>query len=47
MDVRELVRRCAKEVLRTLPLREGFDAYEKMRVYGNTLIECFELSFGW
>jgi len=40
MDVRELVRRCAQEVLRTLSLGEGFDALDKQRAYGNALIEC-------
>jgi len=43
MDVRELVKRFAQEVLK-LSLEEG-DAYEKMRIYGNALIECVRRHF--
>jgi hypothetical protein len=45
MDVRELVRRCAQEVLRTLSLGEGLDARDKERAYGNALIECVRKHF--
>jgi len=43
MDVRELVKGCAQEVLK-LSLEED-DAYEKMRIYGNALIECVRRHF--
>jgi predicted RNA-binding protein YlqC (UPF0109 family) len=45
MDVKELVRRCAQEVLRTLSLEEGLDAFDKERAYGNALIECIRKHF--
>ncbi len=44
MDVKDFVRRCAKEVLRTLSL-EGLDALDKQRAYGNALIECVRRHF--
>jgi hypothetical protein len=44
MDVRELVRSCAQEVL-NLSLGEHLDAYGKMRAYGNALIECVRKHF--
>ncbi len=45
MDVKELVKKCAKEVLRTLSFGEGFDAFDKQRAYGNALIECVRKHF--
>jgi hypothetical protein len=45
MDVKDLVRRCAQEVLKSISLGEGLDAYEKMRAYGNALIECVRRHF--
>jgi predicted RNA-binding protein YlqC (UPF0109 family) len=43
MDVRELVKQCAEEVLKLLG--EDLDAYGRMRVYGNALIECVRRHF--
>jgi len=45
MDVKELVRSCAQEVLRTLSFEEGLDALDKQRAYGNALIECVRRHF--
>ncbi len=44
MDVKDLVRRCAQEVLMALSL-EGLDALDKQRAYGNALIECVRRHF--
>ena len=44
MNVKELVGRCAQEVLK-LSLDEGLDALDKQRVYGNALIECVRRHF--
>jgi hypothetical protein len=44
MDVKELVKKCAQEVL-TLSLGEGLDALDKQRAYGNALIECVRRHF--
>ncbi len=44
IDVRELVRRCAQEVLKLS--FEGLDALDKQRAYGNALIECVRRHFG-
>ena len=45
MVVKELVRRCAQEVLSSLSLGEGLDALDKSRAYGNALIECVRRHF--
>jgi len=45
MDVKELVKRCAQEVLKSLSLGEGLDALDKQRAYGNALIECVRRHF--
>jgi hypothetical protein len=45
MDVKELVKSCAKEVLKSLSLGEGLDALDKQRVYGNALVECVRKHF--
>jgi hypothetical protein len=44
VDVKELVRKCAEEVL-NLSLGEDLDAYDKMRAYGNALIKCVRKHF--
>ncbi len=44
MDIKDLVRSCAQEILRTLSL-EGLDALDKQRAYGNALIECVRRHF--
>jgi hypothetical protein len=45
MDVEEIVKRCAQEVLRNLSLGEGLDALDKQRAYGNALIKCVRRHF--
>ena len=44
MDIKELVKKCAQEVL-SLSLGEGLDALDKQRAYGNALIECVRRHF--
>jgi len=44
MNVKELVKKCAQEVL-ALSLGEGLDALDKQREYGNALIECVKKHF--
>ncbi len=43
MDVKDLVKKCAQEVLKLS--FEGLDALDKQRAYGNALIECVRRHF--
>lgn len=45
MDIKGLVKKCAQEVLRTLSLREGMDALDKQRAYGDALLRCVRRHF--